>query len=94
MNQLKEELKEAQDEGDEYQKKLMDANKTIDALKIGIYSIYKSLGWGNETVQILSGKLLNFLKMVIFRFEWSYWEQYDAVLGCNWTKNKWIARDL
>lgn len=44
MNQLKEELKEAQDEGDEYQKKLMDANKTIDALKIGIYSIYKSLG--------------------------------------------------
>ena len=51
MNQLKEERKKAQDEGDKYQNKLIEANKTIDALKIGISNIYKSLGCEAQSSQ-------------------------------------------
>lgn len=55
MEKLQNDLKEAQDEEDDYKRQLRDADKTINALKLGIKSVYERMGVDHDQLKELLG---------------------------------------
>lgn len=55
MEKLQNDLKEAQDEEDDYKRQLSDADKTINALKLGIKSVYERMGVDHDQLKELLG---------------------------------------
>jgi septal ring factor EnvC (AmiA/AmiB activator) len=55
MNKLTNELKSAQDEHDKLEHQLKDTDKTINALKLGVRSIYNRIGCDHEGLTNLLG---------------------------------------
>lgn len=55
MENLQKELKEAQDEENDYKRQLSEADKTINALKMGIKSVYDRMGVDHDELKELLG---------------------------------------